>query len=137
MKTIDVGCGLAWEGDVNVDVKKPCEVLADCFFLPFKKGSFKKAILHHVIEHLENPEKALDEILRVADFVEVVVPAGWHPYSHIDKSHKHFFNSEWFKQYAEERGLRVRGIQRFDGKRSFYYFGVELCVWLLNGEHNE
>jgi ubiquinone/menaquinone biosynthesis C-methylase UbiE len=41
-------------------------VLADAHYLPFKDGSFKAVKASHVLEHLRNPSKALDEILRVA-----------------------------------------------------------------------
>jgi ubiquinone/menaquinone biosynthesis C-methylase UbiE len=41
-------------------------VLADAHHLPFKDGSFELVKASHLLEHLKNPPKALDEILRVA-----------------------------------------------------------------------
>jgi ubiquinone/menaquinone biosynthesis C-methylase UbiE len=41
-------------------------VLADAHHLPFKDGSFELVKASHLLEHLRNPQKALDEMLRVA-----------------------------------------------------------------------
>lgn len=41
-------------------------ILADACNLPFKDGSFEVVKASHVLEHLSNPSKALNEILRVA-----------------------------------------------------------------------
>jgi len=73
MKSLNVGCGSDPWGDVRVDVAfrfitmhfKPT-VLADAHHLPFKDGSFELVKASHLLEHLRNPPKALDEILRVA-----------------------------------------------------------------------
>ncbi|MGB9741435.1 MAG: methyltransferase domain-containing protein [Candidatus Bathyarchaeia archaeon] len=40
-------------------------VLADAHYLPFKNGAFKVAKASHVLEHLRDPFKALDEMIRV------------------------------------------------------------------------
>ena len=73
MQSLNVGCGSDPWGDVRVDVAfsflmmhfKPT-VLADAHYLPFKDGSFEVAKASHMLEHLEKPFKALDEMLRVS-----------------------------------------------------------------------
>lgn len=68
-----MGCGSDPWGDVRVDVAfsfitahfKPT-VLADAHYLPFKDGSFEVVKASHLLEHLINPLRALDETLRVA-----------------------------------------------------------------------
>jgi len=73
MKSLNVGCGSDPWGDVRLDVAfrfitmhfKPT-VLADAHHLPFKDGSFELVKASHLLEHLRNPQKALDEMLRVA-----------------------------------------------------------------------
>jgi len=72
IKSLNVGCGSDTWGGVRVDLAfrfittqfKPT-VLADAHYLPFKDGSFKSVKASHVLEHLKNPSKALNEILRV------------------------------------------------------------------------
>jgi len=73
MRSLNVGCGLDRWGDVRVDVAfsfisahfKPT-VLADAHYLPFKDESFEVVKASHTLEHLRDPFKALDEIMRVA-----------------------------------------------------------------------
>jgi hypothetical protein len=73
MRSLNVGCGSDPWGDVRVDITfsfifarfKPT-VLADACYLPFKDGSFKVVKASHILEHLRDPFKALDEITRVA-----------------------------------------------------------------------
>jgi hypothetical protein len=72
-RSLNVGCGSDPWGDVRVDVAfsfitrhfRPT-VLADACYLPFKDGGFEVAKASHLLEHLRNPFKALDEVLRVA-----------------------------------------------------------------------
>jgi ubiquinone/menaquinone biosynthesis C-methylase UbiE len=73
MESLNVGCGSDPWGDVRVDVAFSFitahfkhTVLADAHYLPFKDGSFEVVKASHVLEHLSNPSKALNEILRVA-----------------------------------------------------------------------
>jgi len=72
-RSLNVGCGSDPWGDVRVDVAfefiaGPCNpnVLADAHFLPFKDNSFDIVKCSHVLEHLKNPFRALDEMVRVA-----------------------------------------------------------------------
>ena len=49
-------------------------VLGDGTKLPFKDNSFQFVILSHVLEHVENPEQLLNEIMRVGKSGYVEVP---------------------------------------------------------------
>jgi ubiquinone/menaquinone biosynthesis C-methylase UbiE len=86
---LDVGCGPTPRGDVNVDFwtgytphtmrkinpqNTQNFLKVDAHFLPFKDQSFDIAISFHVLEHLENPFKALNEMRRVAKEVRIRVP---------------------------------------------------------------
>lgn len=60
-------------GDVRADVSKEFlswrfkpTVLADAHYLPFRDRSFDVVKASHVIEHLKNPWKALDEMIKVS-----------------------------------------------------------------------
>jgi ubiquinone/menaquinone biosynthesis C-methylase UbiE len=73
LQSLNVGCGSDLWGDVRVDVAfnflsidcKPT-VLADAQHLPFKDRSFETVKANHVLEHLEKPFKAVNELIRVA-----------------------------------------------------------------------
>jgi len=133
---LNVGCGFRLIGDVNVDIKLPCDLKADAHFLPFRENSFKMVLLHHVLEHLKEPIKALDEIMRVGKIVEIRTPISWHPYGHFDKTHLWFFPSDWFRKYARSRKLGISGKLRFDPDRTFLFLAVELRVYLHKFEEN-
>lgn len=126
---LDVGCGGACKGDINVDLKRPCDVKATIYNLPFYTRAFSKASAYHVIEHLSKPAKALDELMRVANVVEITVPHAYSPYSRCDKSHKQFFKPAWFQRYAESRHLNFKGTVKFDVERLFIFPQLEIKMW--------
>jgi SAM-dependent methyltransferase len=88
---LDVGCGNAPTGDVNVDIpgserhrngakifakKIPNFVYASVYFLPFRDDCFDEVVSFHLLEHLDVPLLALKEMVRVTkNIVSVVVPA--------------------------------------------------------------
>lgn len=71
---LDVGAGymqrMTFRGEVNLDVNRPEKpipnfVLGDCHHLPFKSNSIEQVYCYHLIEHIESPFQALNEIFRV------------------------------------------------------------------------
>jgi len=73
-KIIDVGCGQkpyeqlfkpTAKSYTGVDLDNTADVIADVQDLPFKNGSFALALCFQVLEHVENPQKVVDEIYRV------------------------------------------------------------------------
>ena len=78
--SLDVGCGSAPRGDVNCDrffkygsreiPFNPKQiknfVFCDASCLPFRKNSFKTVYASHILEHLDEPLKALREWRRVS-----------------------------------------------------------------------
>jgi SAM-dependent methyltransferase len=121
-EVLDVGCGEAPRGTVNVDisrytaetdeevfkyrlrsgkqdrlVKTKANILAVGEYLPFKDNVFDKVVSFHVIEHCDNPSLFLKELIRVSKYeVEIRCP---HRYSGAAKMpfHKHFFSVMWFR----------------------------------------
>ncbi|MBA7691662.1 hypothetical protein ES703_100213 [subsurface metagenome] len=68
--------------------------------LPFSDKQFGVAFLSHVLEHLDNWQFALDEALRVADYVVVVLPhpayfSGW-----LSPEHKQHFSVDDINEIA-------------------------------------
>jgi len=69
--------------------------------LPFADKQFGVAYCSHVLEHLDNWEFALNEMVRVADYVVIVLPdpqyfSGW-----IDPEHKQHFSTDDINQIIE------------------------------------
>lgn len=136
MESLDVGCGEALRGycDVNLDlnVNEPNPhigyrtidphkiknfVLADCdgYYLPFKDNAFPKVYCHHVLEHINDPQGLLSELIRVSsDYVEVKTPhrLGEGITRRLGKwqrtpFHKWSFRQGWFKKVLEKYNLRM------------------------------
>lgn len=85
-------------GDVNVDVAGfghhgPGGVsYGDVHALPFSDKAFGAAIASHVIEHVDDPRRALCELHRVADEVYIVTPRWWAPHTWLHPDH------QWFRR---------------------------------------
>jgi len=72
MESLNVGSGLDTWGDVRLDFAKKYlhtsftpTILADAHNLPFRDKRFKITKASHLLEHLINPLKSLDEMVRV------------------------------------------------------------------------
>jgi hypothetical protein len=123
-KLLDVGCGHRPRGDVNVDLfpeatahrvvdqrvnddvplkvhEIPNFVRAHACHLPFRDGAFEGSYSWHLIEHVQDPNLFLSEILRVsAEKVEVRCPNGEY-LSCKDETkplHLHDFSLDWFRE---------------------------------------
>jgi len=109
--SLDVGCGIGdmitfsnkvTHGiDINENLVKYCKnngqnvFLIKNFIYPFEDNSFNSIILDNVLEHLENPEKTINEIKRVLKFDGIIligVP-GHKGYLH-DQDHKIFYDDK-------------------------------------------
>lgn len=83
---LDIGCGAgSYEktgkvrGQINCDISKPTKkiqnfCLCDAQNLPFKDKAFEKTYLFDVLEHVQNPTKALLELKRVSHKTILTVP---------------------------------------------------------------
>lgn len=67
MASIDIGCGEVKRGDIGIDITltNSTDIVCSVYDLPFKSESFNEAHAFEVLEHLENPLKALKEINRI------------------------------------------------------------------------
>ena len=125
--TLDVGCGHEPKGDVNVDLfpeatahrsadQQKCDdqpldvknipnfVRADAGHLPFKDGAFRRVYSGHTIEHVEDPEAMIDELLRVSSCeVEITCPHAESPWGSVacKPLHVNALRPEWFKTVLE------------------------------------
>lgn len=87
MVTLNAGCGLDSFGDVRVDLylmfqlgvrrnpkKSTANVHATLEALPFRAHAFSYVKCSHALEHVNQPKRALAELLRVGDVVDLTVP---------------------------------------------------------------
>ena len=141
VQILDVGCGDRPKGTINVDKDKgettdlegyrgkvnpkttPNFIQAKIPFLPFKNESVDIVLCHHTLEHLDNPEEAIKELLRVTrGQLEIVVPFRYHELIQnwflpmrrkwMQKHHKWHFDKKMlrnlFKSFNGELQIRYR-----------------------------
>lgn len=108
-KVLDVGCGeykiMPQALGIDVQLRPGVDKTSDARKLPFPKNSFDAVTMLEVIEHVENPEKALREIKRVlrpGGQVIISTPnvtfawkSIWHVWSHI-------FGRKWLGTHVNE-----------------------------------
>lgn len=127
---LNVGCGDDYIfGDVNIDLYpidierkfttrshqlnlKRIEnfIQADAHYLPFRNGVFEEVQAYHILPHLDDPIKAIKEMLRVLQQkgrlrMRVVWRNGMFPFVKKNPHHKWSFNKSWFQRLAKKLGL--------------------------------
>lgn len=113
-------------------------VWASCEKLPFKSKCFSYSIMSHLLEHLDNPEKCLDEVQRVAEsgyietpnaFFEYIIPHTYHvsraSYNEQDDTLYIHFKDSWDETIDKNKYPDVHR----DMKKAFA--SVELYDWNL------
>lgn len=79
---LNVGCGLDEWGDIRLDIDKfryrhkvKLNIRGDAQNLPFRDKVFQKTLASHLLEHLPNWKKAIQEWCRVtAKEIEIIIP---------------------------------------------------------------
>lgn len=102
-------------GHVKIDARP--FVIATLEFLPFKDESFDLVTCSHVLEHVDNPLIALEEIKRVGKSAYVVTPS-WvaENYMYRRRYHKSIVMSSFGKVYIIHNKYFGRTLAR-DGER--------------------
>lgn len=89
---LNAGCGsLPPYGDVNLDSSPksvPNFILGNIEEMPFEDKQFAGCIASHILEHTDNPERALKECERVADKVWVIETPLWDAGTWLTPTHK-------------------------------------------------
>lgn len=90
---LNICCGKTDVGRVNADIIQhaPLEnfcLIEDIYDLPFKDNQFNTVVCSHTMEHVEDPERFLQELKRVGGRVTIIVPplydisAAFNPFVH-------------------------------------------------------
>ena len=129
-KKLNIGCGKDIKLDcINLDYIKR-EGVDVCWNLnkypwPFEDNSFSEVYAHHILEHLDDFGKAMEEIKRICcnnAHIFIIVPHFSFAGAYWDPTHKRFFSFFTF-DYLEkgEYGLPVYKIKKrklnFTGKK--------------------
>ena len=150
MKILDIGCGCNSQGTVNTDLfindvghrlythktintKKTANFVLSKApdYLPFQSGSFEIVVSRQLIEHLEDPQKLLDEMLRISNnkfIIETAFGLG-DKLAGANPTHKQFFSTRYFKKYAKLRNLTlIVKITKFMQNRIGLFFNIPLEI---------
>lgn len=106
-------------GDVRLDICRTVAstIIADAQNVPFKQGAFKIAKMNHILEHLHNPSKALNECLYVVrEEVIIVFPTETDMYPVLIR-------------YLFSLPLSIRGILEWCRHRR-----TQVHKWIINPE---
>jgi ubiquinone/menaquinone biosynthesis C-methylase UbiE len=148
---LDIGCGKNPQGDINIDYlayadkyriadlkNVPNFLNADVQNLPFRDNVVSKVIMVHVLEHLDNPLKALREVRRVVmNEATIFVPnyplekeTQYHFYSWNRWTLYNILNKAGFTQIAVTQLTRMDALTRITHllKRSRIFY--PLGMWL-------
>uniref|UniRef100_A0A6M3KG82 Putative methyltransferase n=1 Tax=viral metagenome TaxID=1070528 RepID=A0A6M3KG82_9ZZZZ len=93
---INIGAKCNPFGDVRCDINPQCGAIkCDAENMSqFYDKEFSVALLSHIIEHLDNPDKALAEAERIADNVIIVTPSPLFPQTWLHPEHKWVYFGE-------------------------------------------
>jgi ubiquinone/menaquinone biosynthesis C-methylase UbiE len=147
---LDVGCAGRPRGDVNVDLflePRRCRykgriipqkvenfVLADALRLPFRDDCFDEVFSGHTIEHMDDPNLFLKELIRVSKkIVTITCPHRLGEALGIrSKYHRYSFNVSWFRRtlrgYPHEIYVRYEGFPRVIPYLSLFQLPAEIKV---------
>ena len=109
---LNLGCGTdIKEGYVNLDIikRKGVDVVHDLDKLPypFKESTFDEVYASHVLEHVDDLMKTMEEIYRIlkpGGALVAKVPYFSSSGAFQDPTHKHFFADDTVKYYIMKNG---------------------------------
>ena len=107
---LNLGCGRdIREGYVNVDIVKlpGVDKVFDFnrFPYPFKDNMFEEIYVSHVLEHMDDVVRVMEEIHRICKkgaVVKIKVPFFNHHTAFQDPQHRHFFTLASFDYYTDD-----------------------------------
>lgn len=133
MVTLDVGCGPNPCGDIAVDITREAKItlLASGEYLPFKDKVFSMVYSHHCLEHVDNPEQMLREMLRVCNGTVFLISPHRLSLGSKRSDHKSFFTQSWFRRFARKYHVPfdVRLQLGFSKRFPFFHVYITVTMW--------
>ncbi|OGC43812.1 hypothetical protein A2Y85_01185 [candidate division WOR-3 bacterium RBG_13_43_14] len=79
---LNICCGKTDGGGVNVDIIQHADlpnfrIVDNIYKLPFENKQFDRVLCSHTIEHVDDPQRFLNEMMRVGTDVTVILPPIW------------------------------------------------------------
>ena len=116
VKKLDIGCGISKrEGYTGVDILDlpGVDIKHDLnkFPYPFKDNEIDEVWMDQLLEHLNEPMKAMEEIYRICKsgaMVYVGVPYFRSFYAVIDPTHKNFIGVYWFDYFDPDTDINKK-----------------------------
>lgn len=139
-RVLDLGCGKlkASPGAFTVDISPQAEpdVVHDLDETPWPlpSGQFDVIHMRHVVEHLDNIVKAMEEVHRVARpgaRVVIVTPHYSCTNSYTDPTHRHHLGLRSFNYFTGESGYDFYTSVRFKTVRKELRFNDWPFAWLM------
>ncbi|MEP7134906.1 MAG: class I SAM-dependent methyltransferase [Chloroflexota bacterium] len=114
--------------------RKVYYMVNSAYELPFQSKSFDVAILRAVLHYLDNPRKAIQEALRVADIIWVIEPNGYNPGLKFNENFSTYHIAHQEKSYAPH--MLNQWVEQLGGKvlyRKWAGFVPMFCPdWMAN-----
>lgn len=109
MRVLDVGCGYnKFPDSIGIDrsPESKADVICDLdrIFWPFKDNSFDLIICKHILEHLNDLVKTMEELHRISKpkaKIIIEVPHFSHPDAFRDPTHRHYFTYYSFDYFTD------------------------------------
>jgi hypothetical protein len=139
---LDAGCGQnPWPNAFHIDMRREAhhlEVLCDIHRLPFIDKCFKNSRLHHVLEHLQNPSTALEELRRVTrSRILICTPDAQRASVEEDSSHLFSWNSATLQQLLSTKFAKVTSTKNFMQKNQTKLETVKYLILGIFSRSNE
>jgi ubiquinone/menaquinone biosynthesis C-methylase UbiE len=141
-RILDIGCGAGYQTSllrgigydvtcidmVNVVKYTQLDVICDCSYLPFKDNCFNAIYSSHLLEHVRDKDKALQEMIRVLDrhgSLYVIVPTWIWKVGHLLAYYPNLVVrlASWISKRDKKHpssGVSTKGAHRFRGLRWLY-----------------
>lgn len=118
--TLDLGCGPfgKLQGSIGVDINAAPHVdlvhNLDVYPYPFDDNLFDHIEMSHILEHIREPARAMNEVYRIARpgaSIRIVTPHYSSQLSYGDLTHYHHFGYVTFTQLCREKQFRMESFK--------------------------
>lgn len=146
-KILHIGCGMSKKpGSIGIDInpKSHADIVHDLdkFPYPFPKNHFDQIIAEHILEHLENLSRVMEELHKISKNGARIYISSCH-FSSVDAftdpTHKHFITSRTFDYYIPGTDLSKFNYSNVIFKKIKTWVGPQTpnpflkpLLWLIN-----